>query len=359
MKLLLILLLAGLPAVATPAVIVNNAESAPGGEDSLCVNFVLLDSLGSPTPADSVAVLVSDPSGQTVYSDSMGVSDSRITSVSSLGGTVYRFADQVSQIDGNGGPGPYTITLTARSSSLDLVTTRSVSFQVAGVYLSSRLAAIGDSVAVYGGLIDSNRTERGAFGIGAGAAAVSLVARDTAADRVIPGVSVWIRNLDQTTILALGRTAASGAVGLNLEPDTVLVLAASPGYTFPAWDTLVVEPGITDTVFGQMLYPDPPPSATLCRVWGYLYRLDGSPVEAAAVSFSLSRGGVKFDGSAVSPFSITAESDSTGLFEVDLIPSDLLVPSGTEYDVTITRPDGTVLRERVTVPDEPVWQLTW
>jgi hypothetical protein len=61
----------------------------------------------------------------------------------------------------------------------------------------------------------------------------------------------------------------------------------------------------------------------------------------------------------ISPFAVTTLSDAAGYFALDLIPSDSLHPSGAKYEFSITRQDGTILRQRVQVPAQTSWRLDW
>jgi hypothetical protein len=61
----------------------------------------------------------------------------------------------------------------------------------------------------------------------------------------------------------------------------------------------------------------------------------------------------------ISPYSVSTTTDNNGYFYLDLIPSDSLIPPGVKYEFTISRSDGTILRQRLTVPDASIWRLTW
>lgn len=142
--------------------IVNNSTTSPTAEDSLSFVFYSLDSLGNPTTADSLYLLVSGPSGGVVYRDSAAISDSRVTSTTIRAKQFYSFKEQVSNLDGAGSVGHYALTILAKKIAGDLLTPNVFSFQIVSEELSDQLALIGDSVEVKGGAVDSNRTERGA-----------------------------------------------------------------------------------------------------------------------------------------------------------------------------------------------------
>ena len=141
--------------------IVHNSTTSVGPEDSLAVSFVSLDSLGNPTTADSVYVVVSGPSGAVVFRDSMAIADSRVVSTQVRSKQFYHFKAQVSNLDGDGDPGGYSLTLLSKNNSLDLLTPTVCDFQIISRGLSDQLELIEDSVLVKGGMIDTNLTEVG------------------------------------------------------------------------------------------------------------------------------------------------------------------------------------------------------
>jgi hypothetical protein len=198
-----------------------------------------------------------------------------------------------------------------------------------------------------------------AIGSGSGAFAVSITVYDSTIAQVIPGVSVHVRNLSQTALVAISRSDVSGSVLVNLDADSFLVVASAAGYQFSPFDSLVVSGGASDTIYGVQFYPGIPSSPSLCRVYGHLYTVDGQPETGATVSAFLPEGVQRSGNLVISPFSVSAVSDSTGYFFLDLIPSDSLLPDTAQYEFTITRTDGTILRQRLMVPDADSWQLTW
>lgn len=193
---------------------------------------------------------------------------------------------------------------------------------------------------------------------GTGPVAAQIAAVDSDLPQVIPGANIAIRNLDQSALLAVTRTGTNGLATANLEPDSVVVIAAAPGYLFDP-RTVLVTPGKPDTVFGARFDPGEPSAPDLCRVHGYLYRLDGTPETDAVVTATLPAGVRRAAGIVVSPFAVSTATDSTGYFALDLFPGNALTPPGSPYEIAITRSDGTILRQRVTVPDSISWQLTW
>jgi hypothetical protein len=194
---------------------------------------------------------------------------------------------------------------------------------------------------------------------GSGLYSRQIVAYDSTIDQVIPGASVAVRNLEQSALLAQGHTDSRGHAQFNLNADTLLVVAFAPGYIFHSFDTINVSgPGI-DTVFGSSFDPGEPALLDLCRLYGFLYDIGGTPERGAEITAWLPSGVTRTGGAIISPYKKLTATDSTGYFYLDLIPSTLLTSGNAKYEITITRADGTILRQRIIVPDLPGYQLTW
>ncbi|MBU0982940.1 MAG: hypothetical protein KKA42_03655 [candidate division Zixibacteria bacterium] len=194
---------------------------------------------------------------------------------------------------------------------------------------------------------------------GSGAYTITLTAFDSVNQQSVPGVCLAVRSLDQQYLWAAARTGVDGSVGVNLESDSFLVIATATAYSFVPYDTLVVFADAVDTVFGTWLDPGTPTSPSLCRVYGYLVDVTGLPESGVDVEAHLPRGVTRTDGRVISPYPVTTQTDATGLFCLDLIPSEIMVGEDPRYEISIHRADGTILKRRVSVPDAAMWQLTW
>ncbi len=194
---------------------------------------------------------------------------------------------------------------------------------------------------------------------GNGSYPVTIVAIDSGNGDVISGSELTIHNLDLTALLALGRTDAVGKAGFNLDTGRYIVSTTAPGYLFSAFDTISVTGGGCDTIRGYHFDPGTPSAPGLCRVYGFVYGVGGRPIEGVTVEAQLTEGGVRHVGVIISPYRVTANSDSTGYFYLDLIPSSCLIPGDTRYLISAIDPAGTVLKKKIYVPDITSWQLSW
>jgi hypothetical protein len=194
---------------------------------------------------------------------------------------------------------------------------------------------------------------------GSGVYSYTLVAYDSSVQEPVPGVNLVVRNAAQTAAIAAGTTDMSGEISFNLDSDTYIAVAFSPGYTFGSFDSIAVGgPGV-DTVMGCRFDPGPASAPDLCRLYGFLYDIGGSPERDAVVAASLPAGAARTGNTLVSPFEVSAVTDSTGYFFLDLIPGPRLTPDTLKYEISISLDDGTVLRERVFIPDAENYLLSW
>jgi len=155
------------------------------------------------------------------------------------------------------------------------------------------------------------------------------------------------------------KTDSYGKVSYATDLDSLFLIAAKFNYyTIP--DTIVVSvTGYVDTIFVYRGITPTSGSPDLCRLYGFIYDISGIPDGNATVTAWLPAGVTRFDSSIISPYRVETTTDSTGYFYIDLIPNASLIPDTSKYEITIVRTDGTILRERVSVPDQESWLLTW
>ena len=388
--------------------IVNNSSSSVSPEDSICFPFLNLDSLGRNIGGlDTTKIIAFNPGGDSVFCESVAGISGRVKISADNGDTSYRWAAQVSDIDGDGQIGQYIVKITAKSDQTGgwLKTPQLASFQLISREFDDALVSTTDSLkkaldSMYiangklinildslqsqdnwvmgktdSALIDissnityadsiANRVLEDSIhfwgrGSGMGLYTYCLYAVDSSLGQAIPGVNIEVRNISQTGLMAMGTTTASGYCNFKLSNDSFIINAFAPGYIFENLDTIVIAGAAIDSIFGFHFDPGNPASPDLCRMYGFLYDIGGNPESSATVAACLPAGVVRSNGAIISPFKRSTASDSAGYFYLDLIPNSDLTPDTSKYEVTITRSDGTILRERITVPDMPGWELSW
>jgi len=215
---------------------------------------------------------------------------------------------------------------------------------------AKEITALQDSVNV---VLDSLNSS------GAGIYSYKVTLIDTSLSVPIPSVTASLRNLSQTVLIATGRSTVDGELLFNLDLGSYLLVANAPGYIFNAFDTIVVTGAGEDSLFGYSFDPGKPSQPNLCRAYAYIYDINGKPESKAKITASLPGGVARAGQLIVSPFKVSTTSDSLGYFYLDLIPSDSLNPLGQLYEISIAKKDGTIMRQRVTIPTLTNWQISW
>ncbi|PKK83429.1 MAG: hypothetical protein CVT49_08395 [candidate division Zixibacteria bacterium HGW-Zixibacteria-1] len=208
-------------------------------------------------------------------------------------------------------------------------------------------------------VLEDSLAYRGQIGISSGLYSYDVIILDSIINQVIPGVNIAIRNLEQSALIALGKSGNDGYAGFNLDADSLLAVCFSPGYIFDNFDTLVISGPGTDTVYGYRFDPGEPSMPSLCRLYGFIYGISGNPQAGAEITAWLPAGVTRAGAGLISPFKVKTTSNENGYFYLDLIPNNMLDPDTTRYEITVSRTDGTIFRERVTVPNQPGWLMTW
>lgn len=349
-------------ALSASAGIVSNGASS---EDTLAVPLMLTDSLGNPgsIPVDSFLITLFGPSGDSL----MAIADIAdgsldIDSIQTAFGTIeYLFTSAVSDLVSSNRYGLYYLTFCGKSTTYGLSGCNTVPIQFASAPLSAIFAAdteILDTLKSHDDWVAKENTLSG-LSIGSGLYSCLLTAVDSATGEPLHNITVAVRNLTQDALIAVGTTRNNGQVPFNLNSDSFTVIASARDYQFQAYDTLVITGSTVDTIFGNKLPLNKPISPSLCRVYGYLADITGAAERDITVTASLPGGVATTSGYIISPFTTMTTTDSSGYFVLDLIPSDSLQPDGQLYEITIFRSDGTILRQRISVPVQSEWELRW
>lgn len=392
--------------VISPGVLADLALGPVAADEYARLPLTILNKDGLEAMPDSLHVLVWYEGESSANAASYIASSAAASGLSSMidtvlvnGRTYWYFVDLIDDIDGGEGNGLYCgdiicwtddgpthnrfsftkvserLAFTYDSllsigdevaASLDTLQSQddwvSVTGEATGLDSADVARAVWNSLAVnhngtgsFGNYLDA---EISGIGTGSGVYATTIVTADAATQQVLSGVALAVRNLQQTSLIATGRTGLNGSLTLNLDVGDYVVVATAPGYIFAAADTISIAQSQSDTVWADRFDPGSPANPVLCRAYGYLYTVSGQPDAGARVYASLSGGVGRLGGLLVSPVAVSATADSTGLFYLDLIPSPALDGSPA-YEITIDRTDGTIFRKRLTVPDAASWQIDW
>lgn len=196
---------------------------------------------------------------------------------------------------------------------------------------------------------------------GAGAYACTLYVYDEGSSSAVSGAFVRLLNSEQSAVAAMGNSDPNGRIVFALDDHEYAVYVHQSGYSQSVLPALVdVNPsGVNDTIWLTHFDPGSSPSASLCRVYGYVQSLDGRGIDGVVVTARIQKSPLLFDGVVISPFALTTSSDSSGYWYLDLIPNGALDPDDTKYDVTLHYPSGTILRKQLNIPHEASFWMRW
>ena len=176
----------------------------------------------------------------------------------------------------------------------------------------------------------------------------------------IQGARVNVRSVDQTTLIASGlHTSYDGKLLLALNPDSYWVELNAYGFN-QVFDTLIVsDGGGTDSLFMARFDPGEPPDPGLCRVYGWVYDIAGDSLADIEVTAEIPREyhPVKYDRLIITPFCKSTQTDSTGYWQLDIIPSTEFSREDALYLFTVKNSEGVIYRAKTEVPKCPSWQL--
>jgi hypothetical protein len=246
----------------------------------------------------------------------------------------------------------------------DSVLNDSLSYQGAGSSPSAMADAVWDearaghtTAGTFGFMLDVPVSSVSGGGV-AGAYRCSVLVRDAASGAALSGVDVRVQNTSGAQV-ASGRTGDQGFAFVYLDNGTWSTSAVEPGWAISPGLLVVAGTGAADTMLATGFDPGAPGAPDLCRVYSYVYGLSGDSLAGVQVAAQLMHGPVRYGAILISPFARSTVTDASGYFALDLIPSSLLTPAGSRYEITATRAAGVVVRRTVTVPDQASWMLEW
>jgi hypothetical protein len=217
-------------------------------------------------------------------------------------------------------------------------------------------AANPDTIANHVWIWDSRTLTSGA---GAGTNQVVITTKQSSDSTPIASVQMQVLNYEQTATAGLLTTNPSGQATFALDNAIYKVRMFKPGWQFTVPESLVVSGNSSATFYASVFDPGLPPSAELCRVYGWIKDLKGLPVVGAVIDAKIVSTPLRYQSVLISPYYRTTNTDSEGYWYLDLYPNSKLSPSSTQYDFTIYIPYGTILKLKNTVPEQSSWELGW
>lgn len=195
---------------------------------------------------------------------------------------------------------------------------------------------------------------------GGGTEPETLIAFSVEDSSRIQGARISVRSLDQSTLKVSGLvTDSNGKLLLALDPDSFWVEITANSFNQTLDTIIVTEGGGTDSLFMGRFDTGVPPEPGLCRVYGWVYDISGDSLSGVTITAEISREyhPVRYGNAVITPFSLSTLSDSSGYWQIDLIPSALLSDPEIKYMFTVKSNLGVIYRTKKIVPQFPGWEL--
>lgn len=207
----------------------------------------------------------------------------------------------------------------------------------------------------YAYFTEGNREDVFKGGAGAGPDTTVIVVLSESDSLPIVGASVsYYVGADKLAT----RTNASGEAEFGATAgDWSAIVEAKPRYTGIA----TIAAGTRDTIF--MTSPALPDadSDSLTTVFGYLYGLDGDPIQGAIVTARNQGNNIRVGSTVVSQYEVRDTTDAAGHWSIPLYPTVTLGGANFKYTFSLTRgvTQSIISKRDITVPDTTSWQFTW
>jgi hypothetical protein len=171
------------------------------------------------------------------------------------------------------------------------------------------------------------------------------------------GTQVQVLNQNQSATLGLLNSNPTGQATFALDNGIYKLRIYKSGWVFTVPESIIVSGNLSATFYANAFNPGNPPSANLCRVYGWIRDLKGQPVASVTVEAKISTTPLRYQTVLISPYYRTTSTDSDGYWYLDLYPNSILTPSNTQYDFSIYIPYGTILKLKTAVPLQSSWEL--
>jgi hypothetical protein len=202
---------------------------------------------------------------------------------------------------------------------------------------------------------------------GGGTASDTLImyALDTSGtDATVQDVKITILNPSGEVVIAGVYTDPYGKYQIALDPASGYSgILRRAGYIFPSFSFDVSGDDDSVPVPGYNIALQASPDPSLCRVQGYIFVSGGKTGRKITVTFT-NDGGVynSCDATAFINEPVTKQTDATGFFYADLIPSGCLLKSSgdsLQWTINASLDGNTIKKKMIYVPQEESYEVVW
>ena len=154
-------------------------------------------------------------------------------------------------------------------------------------------------------------------------------------------------------------TNSAGVCTVGLSDGHYTIYLRAPRWTITSPVYKTINSDQTLTYYATGITPSPPPVDSVCVVYGYVWKKDGSAYAGAKIEIWMDKTGVTYHGDLIDVITHSVVyTDTTGRFEFSsgIYPNDLLLPANTRWSFKITVANR-IWTGTVKVPVADSWEL--
>mgnify|MGYP001587874040 CR=1 FL=1 len=184
----------------------------------------------------------------------------------------------------------------------------------------------------------------------AGPRVVTIYVSDSNTTLPLPDVQVYVKNDTNSMIINKGITGTDGKYMTGLRDGVYNLIMRKSFVDFITPLTLTVTGDTTAAYIGASFVPTSPGSPSTCMLYGWVVDVSGTYLRNAKVTATETQSARYSGALKIGKLTKATITDSNGYWELELVRSSLLTPSGIPYRIVITYP-GFSYEKEVLIPD--------
>jgi hypothetical protein len=154
-------------------------------------------------------------------------------------------------------------------------------------------------------------------------------------------------------------TDISGRRQIELDPASYVIIITANNYVQIIDTITVVTGGGLARFYMTQFDPGAPISPGLCRVYGWVYDIGAGSISGLEITAEIppKYQPIKYNNVVITPYIKSVITDSTGYWQIDILPNSDLSRNDSKYLFTIKYNSGVAYRVEAIVPRAASWQL--
>lgn len=184
----------------------------------------------------------------------------------------------------------------------------------------------------------------------AGPRVVTIYVEDGSTTLPIPDTQIYVKNDDNSLIINKGITGTDGKYMTGLRDGTYNLILRKSFVDFTVPEALTVAGDTTAVYTGVTFVPTSPGSPITCVVYGWMSDIGGRVIKNAKVTATETQPARYSGAIKIGKLSKTDITDINGYWELELVRSSQLTPTGIKYKFLMTYPGFSYEKDAI-VPD--------